>query len=322
MTLRFDDRWIWDFWLTWDGRRHHVFYLQAPKSIGDPEARHWNVSIGHATSADLCHWTPVADAFGPGTPGAFDDFTTWTGSNIEHNGHWAMFYTGTARSDNGLRQRIGLATSPDLYVWTRNADPVLEVDPRFYETLSDGLWHDEAWRDPWVFADKSDGHTHMLFTARANQGERFDRGVIGHARSTDLRSWEVLEPLASQPGFGQMEVPQLEFIDPFWYLVFASDVETQAPSQQAKGTGTGTYYLVSESPYGPFTMLADGILESDRTGSSYAGRIHRTVDGKPWFLAWNRLDGDGTFVGELGEPRLIEPRSDGSLELRDTRPTP
>ena len=46
------DRWIWDFWLARHGDDHHVFYLQAPKSIGNPDARHWNVSVGHAVSRD------------------------------------------------------------------------------------------------------------------------------------------------------------------------------------------------------------------------------------------------------------------------------
>ncbi|MEO6652743.1 MAG: glycosyl hydrolase family 32, partial [Ilumatobacteraceae bacterium] len=107
MPLHFADRWIWDFWLCSDGDVHHVFYLQAPTSLGDPEQRHWNVSIGHATSSDLNEWTPVADALSPGRAGTFDDFTTWTGSIIRRDGEWVMVYTGTARAERGLVQRIG-----------------------------------------------------------------------------------------------------------------------------------------------------------------------------------------------------------------------
>jgi beta-fructofuranosidase len=54
-----DDRWIWDFWLADDGERHHVFFLQAPRSLGDPDRRHDHATIGHAVSDDLVAWTLV-----------------------------------------------------------------------------------------------------------------------------------------------------------------------------------------------------------------------------------------------------------------------
>ena len=63
MTLRLPDKWVWDFWLVRDGRDYHAFYLQAPRSLGDPELRHLNASIGHATSKDLRHWRILPDAF-------------------------------------------------------------------------------------------------------------------------------------------------------------------------------------------------------------------------------------------------------------------
>jgi beta-fructofuranosidase len=322
VTLRFTDRWIWDFWLVSEGDVHHVFYLQAPKSLGDPELRHRNVSIGHATSSDLTTWTPVADALGPGAVGAFDDSSTWTGSIIRHDGEWAMLYTGTSNAEQGLVQRIGLATSPDLSVWSRHDRAVLTADPAIYETLDIDMWFDEAWRDPWMFVDPDDGHVHVFLTARANAGARFDRGVVGHARSKDLHAWEVLAPLdLFVSGFGQLEVPQLFELDGSWYLLFCSDTPTQSPERRASGPGTGTYYLVGTSRYGPFEMIGDGALAVDPIGSSYAGRVHRTPDGTVWFLDWDRCADDGSFIGELGAPRRVDSRPDRSLVLvSDVRP--
>ena len=315
MSLRLDDHWVWDFWLVTDADEHHLFFLKAPKAIGDPEARHWNVSIGHAVSADLVSWRVVADALSPSPTEAWDDKSTWTGSIIEHDGQWVMLYTGTSHADEGLVQRVGLATSPDLYEWHRVPDPVLLADPEFYETLAHDMWHDEAWRDPWLFSDPDDGQVHVYLTARANTGERYDRGVIGHARSVDLRTWEVLPPITAPPGFGQLEVPQLVEMEGRWYILFASDLETQSAERRATGPGTGTYYLVGDSPYGPFTMIGDGVLEADATGTTYAGKIHHTHDGVPWFLAWNRVAIDGAFAGHLAAPRRIEVDSDGSLRV-------
>jgi beta-fructofuranosidase len=48
MPLTLPDKWVWDFWLVRDGTDYHAFYLQAPRSLGDPELRHLNVSVGHA----------------------------------------------------------------------------------------------------------------------------------------------------------------------------------------------------------------------------------------------------------------------------------
>lgn len=322
MTLRFDDRWIWDFWLVSDqSGLHHVFYLQAPKSLGDPDLRHANATIGHAVSQDLIAWTPVADALSAGARGAFDDGATWTGSIVNHDGVWVMFYTGTSDADDRLVQRIGLATSDDLNSWSRRHDIVLSADPAFYERLDLELWGDEAWRDPYAFLDPDDGRVHLFVTARTNHGETFERGCIAHLSSADLRSWEVLEPLSTPPGFGQLEVPQLIELEGRWYLLFASDIPTQSEQRRRTGPGTGTYHLVGDSRYGPFEMIGDGALVADPSGTSYAGRIHQTADGTPWFLDWDRCTPGGSFIGGLADPRRVRVRPDGSLSVDDQLPT-
>ena len=80
--LRLAEAWTWDFWLADDGRSYHLYFLKAPRHIGDPDRRHWNASIGHATSPDLADWTVVCDAITPSGRPAFDDIATWTGSVV------------------------------------------------------------------------------------------------------------------------------------------------------------------------------------------------------------------------------------------------
>src|SRR5215213_10289021 len=111
MTLRLAERWLWDFWFAQEGGDVHVFYLQAPRSLGDQELRHHSATIGHAVSRDLRVWRVLPDALGPGDPGAFDDLATWTGSVLRHRGRWHLFYTGVARAEDGRVQRVGHATS-------------------------------------------------------------------------------------------------------------------------------------------------------------------------------------------------------------------
>jgi beta-fructofuranosidase len=316
MGLAFEDRWIWDFWLVRDGADHHLFYLQASTSIGHPDERHWNASIGHAVSRDLMRWRILPTALSPGPRGGWDDAGTWTGSVIAWDGRWFLLYTGTSSADGRLVQRIGLAESDDLVRWRRHERPVLEVDPRWYETLDCRAWHDQAWRDPWVFTHPDDGHFHALVTARARTGEPTERGVIGHARSRDLRTWEVLAPVTKPMGFGQMEVPQLVQLGGRWYLLFCSDLETQGVRWRDTGPGTGTFYLVGEAPTGPFRMIGDGALLADRNGSTYAGKLHEMTDGTMVFLAWHRRRPGGDFHGALTDPRPVEVLPDGALRIR------
>jgi beta-fructofuranosidase len=318
VALRLADKWIWDFWLVDDGGTHHIFYLQAPKSIGDPELRHWNVSIGHAVSSDLVDWEVVPDALVPGPEGAWDDLTTWTGSIVRHGARWHLFYTGTSSAESGLVQRIGLAVSDDLVVWERHGSrPLIEADPLWYETFDAGDWHDQAWRDPWVF-HHDDGWFHATITARVNRGHRHGRGVLAHARSHDLIDWEVLPPLTTPDGFGQVEVSQLTRHRHHWYMTFCSDLLTQSDHRRATGPGTGTYYLRASDPFGPYPLDQARALKADQDGSSYAGRLVSGSRGDLLFLSWERTRPGAGFVGAVSDPIHVLVGEDGHLTLAES----
>lgn len=300
--LRLDDDWVWDLWTVQDGDLAHLFFLRAPRAVGDPDERHWHASIGHAVSTDLRSWTVLDDALGPGPPGSWDDASTWTGSVVRDGDRWAMLYTGTSTAEDGLVQRIGLATSTDLTTWTKHPGPVMEADGRFYETLDREVWFDEAWRDPWLHRDDDDGRWHAFVTARARHGDPAGRGVIGHAVSVDLVEWEVLPPVCEPFGLGQLEVPQLVRAGDRWAMVFCSDEATQSPAASARLGGTGTYHLVAEHPYGPYDGRDVRALAAGGDPTTYAGRIHDAPDGRRWFLAWVREHVDGRFVGQVADP--------------------
>jgi len=38
-VLALDDTWVWDCWVADDGAACHLFFLAAPKALGDPEVR-------------------------------------------------------------------------------------------------------------------------------------------------------------------------------------------------------------------------------------------------------------------------------------------
>jgi len=321
-VLRLADAWIWDFWIAEDGDTFHLYFLKASRALGNPDRRHWHVTIGHAVSSDLRHWNEVADALAISGQPAFDDKTTWTGSVVRaDDGTWLMFYTGTSTTEAGLKQRVGLATSEDLHHWSKaSVDALLESDPEWYEQLSAQSWPDEAWRDPWVFRDPTGDGWHMLITARAATGPADQRGVIGHARSADLCSWTVCPPLsAPTAGFGQLEVPQVEVIDDHPVLVFSCLGTELSNSRKAAGEIGGIWSVPAASLTGPYDV-ARAVRITDE--SLYSGRLIKDRSGNWMMLAFRNTDPHGRFIGELTDPMPVAWNGDATALVVSAPPQP
>jgi beta-fructofuranosidase len=315
MALRLPDKWIWDFWLVRDGDEYHIFYLQAPRALGEPLLRHRNASIGHAVSSDLRSWRVLPDALQPGPEGSWDDLATWTGSAIRHDGRWYMLYTGIGRADDGLVQRIGLAVSDDLVRWEKHLmNPVLRADPRWYDLLDRRRWRDESWRDPWLFRDDCDGVVHVLITARSREGSPDGAGVVAHARSLDLVEWEVLPPL-TQPGeFAQVEAPQLVRMNGRYEILvscLAEDHSRDRVERLGRG-GTGTFVYTSDELLGPYRYDHGPIAQNSPLGTLYAGKLVE-LDAERWRFMAFRGDGDREFLGEITDPLPLRDDTDGRM---------
>lgn len=296
------EAYVWDFWVVDDGERYHLFFLYASRALKDPDARHYRASVGHATSSDLTNWTRVTDALVRSDAPAPDDLATWTGSMIQGpDGLWYLFYTGATAAPNGSNvQSICYATSPDLFEWTKAPGPILRADPQWYEVLSDGQWHDEAFRDPFVFADPAGDGWHLLITARANHGPSDDRGVVGHAWSPDLVDWQLRPPL-SEPGqgYGQLEVFELVRLQGRDHLVFNCLAGDLSHAKRASGTTGGVWLAAAESPLGPYDLAGAQLVTGD---DLYVGRFVTARSGEPVFLAFRNVGPEGTFVGGITDP--------------------
>ena len=114
MTLRLDADWVWDSWPFDDDQGlHHLFFLKAPRSLGDPELRHVNARVGHAVSTDYRTWDILPDVLGPASGPA-----RMTGqSGLDRwcklrSGGFHLFYTACSRAEDYRVQRIGRATPP------------------------------------------------------------------------------------------------------------------------------------------------------------------------------------------------------------------
>ena len=112
---------------------------------------------------------------------------------------------------------------------------------------------------------------HMLVTAAAASGPTDARGVIGHAWSRDLRSWEA-GPLFGPGEFRQLEVPQLVHLGGAWRILFSATQDDHG-AERLRRTGVaqcGTHYLSSAEKFGAYTLDGDDFLVGDEAGRFYA----------------------------------------------------
>ncbi|WP_445257746.1 hypothetical protein [Nocardioides aurantiacus] len=302
MTFDLDDSYVWDFWTAYDAPAGltHLFFLHAPRTLGDPELRHRSARVGHATSADLRTWERLPDPL-PELREGLDDLATWTGCATRGDDAWWLFTTGLSHADEGLVQRIGSARSDDLVTWERTS-LLLGADPAYYQVSSPD-WPEEAWRDPWAVRDAA-GLWHLYVTARDAAG-RPGCGVVGHATSPDLVDWEVGPPLSAPTGrFEWLEVIQVVQVQERWVLVFSclSDQLVGA----APGDG-GVWTVPVEGPGAPVDVAAAVRLLDER---HYVGKVVEH-GGTAYLMAFRNQDADGGFVGGLAGPARLRWRADG-----------
>jgi beta-fructofuranosidase len=322
MVIALKDKWIWDSWYAHDGTRWHGFFLQADKSLGDPELRHFNVSQGHAVSDDIIDWTHLGTCFKPSADRAWDDFTTWTGSVVKgDDGLWHLFYTGSTRAEDGLYQRVGHATSSDLHNWNRVGDGLcLDLtgpNAHHYEAAhAVGHWHDRAMRDPWVMRDPAGPGWLMYFTARVpDVAEPNGGGAIGFATSPDLMTW-TLQPPVFAGGFGQLEVPQVFSVGDTWYCLFCTAGSHWSEAYRASNPQspvTGNHYLVADDPRGPWTVAPGLFFDGAEPCRRYAARIVQTADGLR--ILGFADNGKADFGGYVMDPEPVVVGGDGLLSV-------
>ncbi|HEV7204232.1 MAG TPA: hypothetical protein VGN18_06445 [Jatrophihabitans sp.] len=312
--LRLDDEWIWDSWIADDGELYHLYFLQAPRALEDPDKRHAAARIGHATSTDLVDWHYRGETLGP-DPDGWDDLALWTGSVVRgDDGPWRMFYTAiNTHHGHVLKdQRIGMVESEDLHTWRRvTRRPVVEVDTRWYKALAEDPTASETWRDPFVFADPDGDGWRMLITARAKDAAPNDDGVLAEARSADLLKWEVGPPVCEPGhGFGQLEVAQVRVVDGTPTLVFTCHPQEQTIGRIERSGRFCTWSVTSDSVTGPWPIERAQPFVAEP--ALFAAPLVQARDGSWQLIGFRNLEPEGVFAFDIIDPVPVE-RHDGAL---------
>ena len=156
----------------WRGK-YHLFFQYNPNGAfwGD---MHWD----HAISDDMVHWRHLPVALAP-TPGGPDKDGCFTGSIVVEKGVPTMLYTGV----NPEVQCLATSRDPLLGIWEKAAKPVISAPPPGLNVT--------GFRDPCPWRE---GDTWYM---GVGSGIKKRGGAVLLYRSTDLREWEYLHPLAS-----------------------------------------------------------------------------------------------------------------------------
>jgi predicted GH43/DUF377 family glycosyl hydrolase len=182
--------------------------------------------LGFAWSDDLLHWEKDSrnPVFGPSRIEGNSDSAGATGGFIHlEDGKYHLFYIGTTGEgyEKGLKT-LNLATSSDLYHWTRyEGNPIIQ--PAETGWRKDAIWHPNIVKV---------NHTYYLFFNASGIVHGRREEYIGYATSEDLFHWRVDDehsPLLVGSGnvgawdaTGRAGDPSIYKVDSTWYMAYYS----------------------------------------------------------------------------------------------------
>ena len=309
---------------------YHLFHLVLPN----------HDFIAHAISDNAINWRRVDNALFIGDPGSWDDLMLWTmhvTPDPHQPGKWRMFYTGLSRRDQGLKQRIGMAVSDDLYRWKKapvnwtdrrgRKDPELvkeararlqngtstrikatfdeescfplTPDPEFYEASLGGERNWISFRDPFYYRDGDRGW--LLVAGRSNDGPLVRRGCVAALEETSENQFVAMPPLHSPQVYDDIEVPNLFKINGEYYLI--GSIREDAKIR----------YWHTDKIGKPWRNYFDNVLLAK---GNYAGRICHDPKG---ILLWNFYTknlNNRTTNNLMPPPKRLDRRDDGRLIVK------
>ena len=221
-----------------------------PRSLSDPELRHRNARVGHATPRPQ-DVEFLACSARPGCGRRFDATATWTGTlSAARTDSGACFIPARVSSPRSAANvesvRVGPAPTSRLGEAARPCAPRRSGLVRNARDLSSPR---RPARSVGLCRSLRRGLAHADY--RADQsGTDFGRGVIGHAVSADLRTWHARPPLSEpQSGFAHLEVPQIIKVEGRQFLIFCCNSPGWPTNEPAAPAASGPRRPGSLGPF-------------------------------------------------------------------------
>ena len=201
---------------------YHLFYIRHNTTLPSAQTE---IDLGHATSYDLYNWTQQPPVL-PIRPTSWDSEHVWAPSIVESCGVYTLFYCGVSNEPGVYNsfQRIGIATSTDLFDWSRLDQPVFACDQVPW-VICDPLNPDlTGFRDAFVMPDPAlPGGWLMLYTTVS--AIDYGNSQIGMATSNgSLSSWTDAGALGISSrtitNSSTAESPHMFEHDGLWFLFF------------------------------------------------------------------------------------------------------
>jgi beta-fructofuranosidase len=204
----FSDWEIGDIDVFIEGDVYHLFHLIIPN----------HDYIAHAISHDGISWKRVKNALFVGDPGSWDDDMLWTMHTVKVNGHYHQYYTGLRLRDRGITQKIGLASSSDLYTWEKQNTGIFPLSSRgpFYEDVENMPRKWLSFRDPFFYEEN--GRSFLLVCARAAHGPFSRRGCIALLELAES-GIKYHPPILYPRMYDDVECPCVFKLDGNYYLI-------------------------------------------------------------------------------------------------------
>ncbi len=307
-----------DLWSVSDAGEYTTFYKPKIGWVGDPmpfyneadqtfylfylqdwrDGRKCDHPIYYTTTKDYSSFTTIKPAIQTGDNIAFQDSFIGTGSFVKYNGLYYCFYTG--HNDYLTpKEKIMLATSPDLRTWTKQSDFTFQA-PEGYDQNN--------FRDPHVYYDPNRECYVMLITTLKD-----GRGCLARYTSSDLRTWTNIEPLTDFESDAEiLECPDIFEMGGKWYLVF---------SRINRDPQRKTYYRIADTPEGPWRIVRGADNEAYETFDGlffYAGKTatdgtDRYISG--WCSSDERVNANNelTWAGAMISHKIVADPATGRL---------
>lgn len=279
-----DQPYVGDTMPFYEDGTYYIYYL---KDKGDSR----NHSIYLATTTDFVNYTEYDDVVLESTPAAQDDWIG-TGSVVNVEGKYYLFYTGHTDGPMDFKETVMVAVGDSPVAFTKLADWRL--------TPPEELGQKRDFRDPQAYYDPESREITLTVTAAQDGVAR----ILKFTLSADLQTAVYDGIIFTDPtgDFWNLECSDTFRIGDIWYITYSGQDDT-------------LWFASSDTPYGPYR-------EAKRVDGKLFYAAKHVEDGEnAYMVGWARRNeamsstvGVTSWAGNLAVQKIVQ-KENGDLVL-------